>query len=254
MKLAIAIALVLATATADATPQADLAFAVENSNHDKHSSWIVERLMTLQLGDKCYAKVLDKSSRGVALIGSAARTIQRYAKEVTGDDWSAIEGQSANTKEANREVVSKMVDAFKPKFHVTLKLEGDDVVAEVMRLTRGLGCDLVVDHGKTEAIELGAKLLRKRGRFVVGAAYASTDAPKIDFGAICNQRELTFIDRTMSGGAEADCFARAIEYVRAGAIKLDAVVTHNLPLRDFQKALDISRRRLEHAIKVSMTP
>lgn len=126
MKLAIAIALVLATATADATPQADLAFAVENSNHDKHSSWIVERLMTLQLGDKCYAKVLDKSSRGVALIGSAARTIQRYAKEVTGDDWSAIEGQSANTKEANREVVSKMVDAFKPKFHVTLKLEGDD--------------------------------------------------------------------------------------------------------------------------------
>jgi erythritol/L-threitol dehydrogenase len=137
---------------------------------------------------------------------------------------------------------------------VTLNLKSDDVVAEVMRLTRGVGCDLVVDHGKTEAIELGAKLLRKRGRFVVGAAYATTDAPKIDFSAICNQRELTFVGRTMSGGAEADCFARAIEYVRTGAIKLDEIVTHNLPLRDFQKALDISRRRLEHAIKVSMTP
>jgi len=58
----------------------------------------------------------------------------------------------------------------------------------------------------------------------------------------------------MSGGAEANCFARAIEYVRRGAIRLDPVVTHNLPLADFQHALEVSRRRIEHAIKVSMTP
>lgn len=138
--------------------------------------------------------------------------------------------------------------------HVTLRLHRDDVVAEVLRITQGLGCDLVVDHGQTEAIELGSQMLRKRGRFVVGAAYASTKAPKIEFGAICNQKELTFIGRTMSGGVEANCFARAIEYVRRGAIKLDPVVTHNLPLKDFQRALEISRKRMEHAIKVSMTP
>ncbi|MBM3359680.1 MAG: zinc-binding dehydrogenase [Betaproteobacteria bacterium] len=138
--------------------------------------------------------------------------------------------------------------------HVTLNLRRDDVVAEVRRVTGGLGCDLVVDHGQTEAIELGSKMLRKRGRFVVGAAYANLKARAIEFGAICNQNELTFIGRTMSGGAEANCFARAIEYVRRGAIRLDPVVTHNLPLADFQHALDVSRRRIEHAIKVSMTP
>ena len=138
--------------------------------------------------------------------------------------------------------------------HVTLNLRRDDVVAEVRRLTGGLGSDLVVDHGQTEAIELGSKMLRKRGRFVVGAAYANTNSPKIEFGAICNQNELTFIGRTMSGGVDADCFARAIEYVRRGAIKLDPVVTHNLPLADFRHALDVSRSRIEHAIKVSMTP
>lgn len=126
MKLSIVAAILLATTAADATPQEDLAFAVENSNHDKHSGWIVERLMTLQLGDKCFAKVLDKKTQGVSLIGANTRKIQRYAKQITGDDWSTIESQSANTKEANRDIVSKMVDEFKPKFHVTVKLEGDD--------------------------------------------------------------------------------------------------------------------------------
>jgi L-iditol 2-dehydrogenase len=135
-----------------------------------------------------------------------------------------------------------------------LNLRKTDVVAEVRRLTGGLGVDLVVDHGQTEAIELGSRLLRKRGRFVVGAAYASTTAPKIDFGAICNQNELTFIGRTMSGGAEANAFPLAIEHVRRGLIRLDEIVTHDIPLREFGRALEVASRRLEHAIKVSMTP
>ena len=137
---------------------------------------------------------------------------------------------------------------------VVLNLHNDDIVTEVMRLTGGIGADLVVDHGQTEAIELGARLLRKRGRFVVGAAYANTTSPKIEFGAICNQKELTFIGRTMSGGVQANAFALAIENVRRGRIKLDQIVTHNIPLQEYRRAVDIAHRRLEHAIKVSMTP
>lgn len=112
-----------------ASPKDDLAAAVEIQNHDKHSAWIVDRLMTLKLPDKCWPRVLDKSKRGLGLIASDARSIERYAKAVTGDDWAAIEGQSANTPEANRAVVDKMVDAFKPKFHVTLTLDADDCAA-----------------------------------------------------------------------------------------------------------------------------
>ena len=137
---------------------------------------------------------------------------------------------------------------------VILNTRKDDVVDEVLKLTSGLGCDLVVDHGETEAIELGSRLLRKRGRFVVGAAYANTSAPKIDFNAICNQKELTFIGRTMSGGVGANAFALAIEKVRCGSIDLDSIVTHNIPLQDFRQALNIVVKRLEHSIKVSMTP
>jgi len=138
--------------------------------------------------------------------------------------------------------------------HAVFNTQKDDVVAEVRNLTGGFGCDLVVDHGQAEAIVLGAHMLRKRGRFVVGAAYASSTAPKIDFDAICNQNELSFIGRTMSGGAEANAFPLAIEFVRRGGINLDPLVTHNLPLSDFMQALDIAQQRREHAIKVSMTP
>ena len=121
--------LAMADAIAHASPQEDLAFAVAQSNHDKHSGWIVERLMTFQLPQKCYGKLIEKGSTARNLLASYARSIQRYAAVVTGDDWSAIEGQSANSPEANEKIVDKMVDDFKPKFHITVKLEGDDCEA-----------------------------------------------------------------------------------------------------------------------------
>jgi len=124
--LLITAAAVLASTVAHADPKEDLAFAVQGLNHDRHSGWVIERLVTLKLGDKCWPKLTDKTQRGLGLLASDARSIQRYAKAVTGDDWFAIEGQSSNGAEANRATVDKMVDAFKPKFHVTLDLEGDD--------------------------------------------------------------------------------------------------------------------------------
>jgi len=126
---AITAGLVSSSLSAHASPKEDLAFAVEGYNHDKHSGWIIERLVTLNVADKCWPKLLDKGQRGLGLIASDARSIEHYAKAVTGDDWAGIEGQSANTREANQALVDKMVDDFKPKFHVTLTLEGDDCSA-----------------------------------------------------------------------------------------------------------------------------
>ncbi len=48
--------------------------------------------------------------------------------------------------------------------------------------------------------------------------------------------------------------ATALTCAAARSIKLDPIVTRNLPLAEYRDALDIARRRLEHAIKVSMTP
>jgi hypothetical protein len=109
-----------------ASPREDLVFAVQESNHDKHTGWVVERLMTFHIGDKCYAKIADKKNAALAKIASEARYIQRYAEKISGDDWVHIESQGANNREANRAIVDKMVHDFEPKFHLTVNLEGDD--------------------------------------------------------------------------------------------------------------------------------
>jgi hypothetical protein len=111
---------------ASASPSEDLAFEVGEINHDKTSGWIVERLMTLKISDQCFAKVLDKKNSALSKIASDARSIERYAKVITGDEWSHIESQGANNKAANRAIVDKAIDDFKPKFHVTVNLEGED--------------------------------------------------------------------------------------------------------------------------------
>ena len=112
-----------------ASPHDDLAFAVQESNHDKTSGWIIERLVTLDIGDACWAKVLDKSTGVASKLASDARYIERFAKALTGDEWSALENQGANSREANRALVDKMITEFAPKFHLTIRLEGKDCEA-----------------------------------------------------------------------------------------------------------------------------
>ena len=118
-----------AAAPALASPQEDLAFAVGENNHDKHSEWVVNKLVTLKLGPKCWEKVLDKKNRAIPLLAAYSRSIARYAKIVTENDWPGIEGQSAGSRESNRALVEKMVEDFKPKFHLTVTVEGDDCEA-----------------------------------------------------------------------------------------------------------------------------
>ncbi len=77
-------------------------------------------------GKACWAKVNDKKNRALSIATFFTRDIADYAKGVTGNDWSKIEGQSANSAEANRKLVEKMMDDFRPNLHITVTVEGDD--------------------------------------------------------------------------------------------------------------------------------
>ena len=114
------------TLPASASPAEDVAFGIGEYNHNKTSGWVFERLMTLKVGDKCYAKLADKANAALGKLAGDARYVERYATAITGDDWEHIEQQGANNKEANRALVDKAIDAFRPKFHVTVNLAGDD--------------------------------------------------------------------------------------------------------------------------------
>jgi len=86
-----------------------------------------------------------------------------------------------------------------------------------------------------------------------GSDFASRVLAQRLTSALCQQ---FIVDHRPGAGGNLghEIAARAIEYVRRGEIKLDTIVTHNLALSEYHDALDITRRRLEHAIKVSMTP
>lgn len=117
-----------------ATPPSDLAFEVQQSNGDKASGWVIEKLVTLKVGDKCWPKLLDKKRGMVGRIAGYARHIEKYARVISGDEleWSTIENRSRGAEEqtkANRAIVEKKIDDFKSKFHLTVFNEGDDCEA-----------------------------------------------------------------------------------------------------------------------------
>lgn len=127
MSKSLVAAIVIAASTvASASPSEDLSSATQDNTHDKVSGWVIERLVTVKVGTKCWAQVLDKKTRGIAQFTSYARRIEGYAKTVTGDDWIAIEATPNTDKAKSQAVVDKMVTAFAPKFHLTIVVDGDD--------------------------------------------------------------------------------------------------------------------------------
>ena len=120
---------IAATSTpAAAAPQEDLAFGVQELSNPVRG-WVVSKLLTLNLGKKCWAKVTAKNSRAMALLSAYASNIERYATTVTGDNWETLLA-GPNGRDKNREIVEKMVDAFKTRFHLTVNVEGDDCTEE----------------------------------------------------------------------------------------------------------------------------
>jgi len=49
-----------------------------------------------------------------------------------------------------------------------------------------------------------------------------------------------------------DCFPRALDYLESGKLKVDEIVTHEIPLQDYEKALDLAFAR--KGIKIAIIP
>jgi len=123
----IAIATLLAlSGTAFADKQADLAFEIKE-RHSYTQSLVVTELMTIEVGAKCWDTLLDKKQALQARIASTAHTLAKYGSAATGgDDWRKLETQSNSNKDKMRELVKTRVGELKPKFHITVKVEGND--------------------------------------------------------------------------------------------------------------------------------
>jgi hypothetical protein len=104
--------------------------ALKDSTGSYSSAWVLSKLTTFKVGKKCGAKLADKNQGAIHAASFYARDIAAYAKTVTNEDWSEIETQNNNDKEANKKLLEPIMDAFKSRFGVTVSVDGDDCDAK----------------------------------------------------------------------------------------------------------------------------
>jgi len=121
-------------------------------------------------------------------------------------------------------------------------------IEQVLELTDGYGCDVYIEAtGAGPAVGQGLQMIRRLGTFVEFSVHAGPVA--VDWSIIGDQKELNIHGSHLG----PYCYPLAIQYLRDGRINGAALVSHQLPLEDFQQGLEIAHEGSE-SIKVVLKP
>lgn len=131
---------------------------------------------------------------------------------------------------------------------VTINIAEEDAVARVKEMTGGYGADVYLEGtGHPSAVLQGLNLLRKLGRFVEYSVFK--EDVSVDWSIISDDKELDVLGAHLG----PNCWPAAIRLIEEGRLPLDEICTHQLPLSEFQKGLDMVASGKE-SIKVSLIP
>jgi L-iditol 2-dehydrogenase len=119
-------------------------------------------------------------------------------------------------------------------FQTVLNVGQDDVPGAVMDLSGGIGADLVVEcSGAPEAIAGTVDLVRKKGRI---CAIGLTGGKTVDFP--WEKAAFRVADIHFCLSTSYTSWERAIHLVASGQIPAERVITHRLPLADWETAFE----------------
>ncbi len=133
---------------------------------------------------------------------------------------------------------------------ICIDFEKEDPVAKVLELTGGIGADEIFEcSGAVAAPGQCINCVRKGG--TIGMAGFFKDGQKVDMpvGKIINN-ELTVV----GSKANPNVSAKVIRMLDKKVVRWDKIVTHRLPLAQYEKALDIFVNRKENVVKVVVEP
>ncbi len=123
-----------------------------------------------------------------------------------------------------------------------------DVVDEVLKLTEGYGCDVYIEAtGHPAAVEQGLRMIRKLGTFVEFSVMR--EPVTVDWTIIGDTKELNIHGSHLG----PYCYPIAIDMLAKGRLPMDQIITHQMPLADFQAGIDLVASG-EQSIKVTLTP
>ncbi len=130
----------------------------------------------------------------------------------------------------------------------TINIGKQDPVKIIRDMTEGYGADIYLEGtGHPAAVLQGLKLLRKLGTFVCYSVFK--EDVTVDWSIISDDKELDVLGAHLG----PNCWPAAIKMIESGRLPLDEICTHQFPLADFQKGLDMVADGTK-SIKVSLIP
>lgn len=131
---------------------------------------------------------------------------------------------------------------------LTINIATEDAVAMIKDLTDGYGADVYLEAtGHPSAVPQGLNLLRKLGRYVEYGVFGSDVS--VDWSIISDDKELDVLGAHLG----PYCWPAAIRMIESGVLPMDEICTHQLPLSEFQRGLDLVASGKE-SVKVSLIP
>lgn len=110
-----------------------------------------------------------------------------------------------------------------------------NTVEQVMKLTKGRGCDLVIETSGTEICARQGLEMLVRGGTMVQVGYSASGDMNLPMGLVCD-KELTI----KSVFRYRHIYPLAIQAVADGKVNLKGIVTNTFDLDDVQNAMDSS--------------
>lgn len=130
----------------------------------------------------------------------------------------------------------------------TLNPKTQDVVAEIKALTDGYGCDVYIEAtGHPSAVEQGLHAIRKAGTFVEFSVMR--EPVTVDWTIIGDTKELNL----MGSHLGPNCYPAVIQSLASGAVDGSVFITHELPLEDFVKGIELVHAGKD-SLKVLLKP
>ncbi len=135
---------------------------------------------------------------------------------------------------------------------VVINHEKTDVVAEIKRLTDGIGVDVAIEALGTQAtFESALRVLRAGGTLSSLGVYSGKLSVPLDaFAAGLGDHKI--ITTLCPGGKER--MRRLMELVRHGRLDLTPLLTHSFALNDIVEAYKLFGERREGVLKVAIRP
>ncbi len=129
-----------------------------------------------------------------------------------------------------------------------VNLEEIDISKLLRKITKGYGVDIVFEcSGSSAAVHLGLELVRKRGRYIqAGILHQRVE---LDFNDILFTREVCLIG---SHTQKPSSWVKALGLMEEKKVNLKALVTHRLPLREWERGFKIAKEK--SSIKIILYP